>query len=505
MAAIAFPLGLPRLADKFLTNGFFPRMASDVPFGEMLESIFFDPALTNMDYPVHGPNVIRFVEALLDLGSADGLFKGSANELHKIYASRYPLIMSCLEVDLQKPEDTAKTKDVLMIAALYHDIGKAIRKANHPQIGANIVRNFDARAQDILVGHLSYPNDRSSNSRNNRFALISSVIQHHDKFRVVSTGEGGLPIFSDILYFTSDQASIGGVKKNVTSVMLVNLADIAAVNTSPDKQIGLKIAARVLASRKTGATYADEMPILDELKVEMCRQESCLGLRRAKLQNVLDDWEAVIHAISHHTVNGNRVALKLHLLELERNPARAIQRVYRLLQEACLTSKVAVSDLINQTTVESALVGTLGAHQFQMFCEQFATVVKLDYSLNFFKAIVCATARKGLCGVSATASWGQLSDSEAQALAALTIDDRAAIANAITILFVKVLETLVSRYSGVLDQSSSNPRRFGFQMRNLTEDQRVRDAIIDFLCIRQHRDPIALTWMADEVTIWSMD
>jgi hypothetical protein len=34
---------------------------------------------------------------------------------------------------------------------------------------------------------------------------------------------------------------------------------------------------------------------------------------------------------------------------------------------------------------------------------------------------------------------------------------------------------------------------------------KIRDTIMDLLCIKQHKDPIALTWIVDEVTVWSMD
>lgn len=497
------------LSDKFLTHGYFPRR--DPPFGQMLESIFLTPTEANRDYPVHGPNVIRFTEALLEPDTgALGLIKGDHRELGGIYAAYWPSIMKALEVDLEadRVDDRAKVKDVLTVAALYHDIGKCIRRANHPQIGANIVRNFDDQQQKTLVEALAYPGDPDSKSKSNRFALISSIIQHHDKFGVVSTGEGALPIFSDILYFTSDQATIAGVRKNVTSVMVVNLADIAAVNTTPDKNIALLVANRIAEGRKqAGYTGQEEDADLTELQAHLTLPESTLGLNRNKLVNVLSDWKEVISAIDHERVKGNRVSLKVRLLELERNPARAIQRVLRILLEACHTSNAgAIGDYITPTSVESALVGTLGAHQFQSFCEQFATIVKLDYGLNFFKGIVCATARENLHpSRGATGKWSNLSRDEGDQLAELSGPERANIANAVTILFVKILETLVSRYAGVLDFSSSNPRRFGFQMRNLTEDDRVREAIIKFLCVEHHKDPIALTWMADEVTIWSMD
>ena len=61
----------------------------------------------------------------------------------------------------------------------------------------------------------------------------------------------------------------------------------------------------------------------------------------------------------------------------------------------------------------------------------------------------------------------------------------------ITILFIKVLASLISRYSGVIGQVSVNPRRFGFQLRDLTLDMKIRSAILDLLCIQNSKDHIA--------------
>jgi hypothetical protein len=64
---------------------------------------------------------------------------------------------------------------------------------------------------------------------------------------------------------------------------------------------------------------------------------------------------------------------------------------------------------------------------------------------------------------------------------------------------------MLNRYDGVIGCRDSNPRRFGFQLRNLTYDKQIRNTIIELLCIQDNKDPIALTWISDEVTLWSMD
>jgi hypothetical protein len=206
------------------------------------------------------------------------------------------------------------------------------------------------------------------------------------------------------------------------------------------------------------------------------------------------------------------VRLKRYLLDLERNPARAITRILRLLQECAATTDChALLDgrFISPTSVESALVGTLGAHQFQTFCELLATVAKMDYGLNFFKAVFCACVRKALDPFyepsKSIESWSKLTPVESLSVFGLSIDKKAQLSGKITALFVRVLEGLLNRYVGVLGYASPDPRRFGFQMRDLTLDGKIRDTILNLLCVAENKDAIALTWIAEEVTIWSMD
>jgi hypothetical protein len=517
---------------ELLTCSYFP--VAGAPFGDILERVFFAPIDENSDYPIHGPNVIRFTKALLESEfEAPGLLRREEVDRTKfLYRHSYRDIMNALEAG--GDDEERRVKELLMIAALYHDIGKSIRRSNHPQIGANLIRTFVAGEQTKLVDALAHEGEsQSSESKHNRFSLISSIIQHHDKFGVVSTGEGGLPIFSDVLYFNSGMKTIPGVVKNITSVMLLNLADIAAVCTAPRDVIleVKKLANEVgrmrgllatLSSATDAATAAaagivtqdnpssagsqmnGEGPILEELCRRVATPSYCLGLNYSKMNNVLDDWRTIVAAITDDRVRGDRVELKLRLLDLERNPSRAIRRILRLLRESAeVSGAAALARFVTPTTVESVLVGTLGANQFQTFAEQLSTVVKLDYGLAFFRAVLCGCVRQRL-DVGDQGPWNRLSPQEQVKLAGMDEADLSTLADRITILFVRVVASLVSRYVGVLSYTPSNPRRFGFQMRDLTSDDRTRGAIIGLL-LRQEKEPIALNWISDEVTIWSMD
>jgi hypothetical protein len=67
-----------------------------------------------------------------------------------------------------------------------------------------------------------------------------------------------------------------------------------------------------------------------------------------------------------------------------------------------------------------------------------------------------------------------------------------------------VLQGLVKRYAGVLDDASANPRRLGFQSRGVTGDSKIRNAIIDLMCVQPGKQPIALTcdhWMQPFISL----
>jgi hypothetical protein len=504
-------------SDLFLHH-YFPN-TENIPFGEYLHRIFFDPLDAADDFVIHGPNVIRMTRALLNhrLEGEQGLLAGSDNEKKKTsfaYLGNLNGIHRALELEEPQSERLQRTELFMSIAAMYHDIGKTIRRANHPQIGANLLRNFDQQQSDLLVNALQYPGEAKEHlSKHHRFSLICSTTQHHDKFGVVSTGEGALPIFSDILYFTSNEKVLEGIVKNVTSVMLLNLGDIAAVVpgtvTREERQEAVRMAREIGKCRsQPDSSKRDEL--LAQFTATIEKPTYSLGLKSRKVVDVLADWTVLVNSIRDPEVNGNRGQLKRKLLYLEQNPSRTIQRILRLLVEATETcNAAALASYMSPTSVESVLVGALGSHQFQYFCQQFASVVKLDYGLNFFKAIVCACARKvistGRPPASEGGSWRSLSHSEAELLGNIGLRDAQGITNHITSLFVKVLHGIITRYTGILESGGLDARRFGFQMRDLTSDPKIREAIIDLLCVQESQDHVALTWIADEVTIWSMD
>jgi hypothetical protein len=505
------------IADNFfIPNQCFPKISGSIPFGDMIVELFYNPSI-EPEFPLHGSNAVRFIEELLNpsvtLNTPGLVNPKDIYRVRNIYQKYYNDIIAALGGIPARERET----EILKIGALYHDIGKFIRRANHPVIGANLLRNYNEGQRRLLVNALGDVNDPDE-TKHNRFSRITSIIQHHDKFGVVSTGEGGIPIFSDILYFTSNSRAMEGIKKNITSVMLTNLADIAAVTIGKmdpkHKQDAEKIAKNIYTCRDKQGMESSIEGFCQNLLTVCCRPDISLGLDLDKIKTVLEDWALLMRWVEDPSVHGDRVCLKRQLLEIERNPGRAIDRVLRLLRQTATGSNCTplVNDnYLSLTSVESTLVGTLGAYQFQTFSELLATVVKLDYGLNFFKAIICATVRKELDKTYSAIredkdTYHCLSDMERDELSKKSVDELTQIARKITTLFVKTLEGLINRYIGVFGYSSSaEPRRFGFQMRSLSSDHKIRNTIIDLLCVQDHTEHIALTWLGEEVTIWSMD
>jgi hypothetical protein len=132
----------------------------------------------------------------------------------------------------------------------------------------------------------------------------------------------------------------------------------------------------------------------------------------------------------------------------------------------------------------------------------------MDYGLKFFKGIVCACVRAKIYNSDhpdEKGDWLKLNQYEKDKLNALSNDDKREIIKRVSKIFIQVISGIILRYSSVLDLKIESAYRFGIQMRTLTEDENVREQILYYLCSNKNMDHVALTWIADEVTFWSMD
>jgi len=487
------------------TNKYLPN--KDIPFYSNLKELFISKKI--LDISIHCPNVIRCLEDIF-MNQGQKIDKVARNNnsnsaVRTAISYESKAIDNCLGIKSDDEASRKKVLDTLRIAALYHDIGKLIRSANHPRLGVNILRNINDKERTKMVeGLVIKGEDKASQSNEHRFSLLCSIVEHHDKFGVVSTGEASLTIFSDILYFRSDEKAIAGIKKNITSVMILNLADIAAVCTA-DEDTQKKASELISGILEESST--NQINDYKQLSKIWNENDSYMGLTIDKVTNILDDWRELIKAIEDKDVLGNRTKLREYLIHQDQNPDRTIKRIIRLIKESCCTTGCeSLLKCISETDIESTLVSFFGSHQFQDFCIKFAYIAKMDYGLKFFKGIVCACVRNKTKSKSVEKDgWQKLGKNEKEKLDKLSLEDLQDIVKKVSKIFIQVISGIIARYNSMFELKIECAYRFGLQMRTLTEDNNVREQIISYLCSIENMDHVALTWIADEVTFWSMD
>ncbi|HEY3284781.1 MAG TPA: HD domain-containing protein [Armatimonadota bacterium] len=214
-----------------------------------------------------------------------------------------------------------KAQELLMVAAFYHDIGKAIHRDRHPLEGYQYILNVrpdeSVRLRELLGGGEDY-------------RLLCQLIRYHDLFGVVGTGEGSAAVLVDALALHSSSAR---EQKAILSLLLVlNLADISG--TVP------------LKSRKAGT--------------------------------LATDWQRLCSAVD--TAGGDRQKFGEILIRSEQSPAAAIERIRRLLVERAPEELVPFLSRVD--TIADIVTTTMGT-QFYDFWSDFALVCKLDYALRF--------------------------------------------------------------------------------------------------------------------------
>ena len=389
-----------------------------LPFKDHLEAIFVNPKSDIQNFPIHGPNTIRIIYEILD-----GTFENDSdygedvkkelrklmNFVNSVFAldqdeeqtktpekweewiknkrkNDYDIIDASKDSDLIK-----QAKKLVKVAALYHDIGKSISNSNHPQIGVNILRNIRGSERMKLVEKIG----------DEDFSLLCSMIQHHDKFGNLCTGEASLPILSDVLYFTSSQKKIVGALKNVTSVMLLNLADMAAVCTYKDSEEddGVKIKeAWSLVKEIRKCVNSNNTPEYskkaDLFKEKLKETRACRGLISDDVKRNYEFFLVMVEQICES--KADRQKLKRLLIKYEQKPVGLINRMRNLLTTVIKSiGGEVLSPHFSDASIESVLSGLLDT-QFEDFCNRFALVVKMGYAKRFFQIIARTEIRIAL-------------------------------------------------------------------------------------------------------------
>ena len=423
-----------------------------IPFHKELSELFRER--TDNDMPLHLSSTVKFAKLLQRENYENILQKDS---------------LSCQFTQLKTKliavfDDDDDYGNFIQIATLYHDIGKYIEHDNHPQIGLYILRDFNSVEKIKLLDHIT----------SKYFALLCSVLQHHDKFGVVQTGEASLPIFADIPYYTSNFKTVRAVKKNFSYVCLCNLLDIAAT----------------------------------------IRNKKPMGLSLETIEHISNDWDELDKSIDRSS--GEREELKAILIDAERRPHRSIERITRLVKSAAELYPI-INNAINHTLIDNNVPRALqcGMHEF---AECFAHVAKLDYGLRFFRELVKGVCINYLTKHSSFNASNYSSNGDKWERDKVMVEDIntfldqiksdsqiESICEEIIIKVVKVLERFVLRYRWILKSDDyKSGRRIGFEMSKVLGQEKLTNEIINSL-LDVKKEPAALNWIMDKTPIWSLD
>lgn len=430
------------------------EIKNTAPFYEELNDIFNDKR-TNENgevdkiLPLHATYMVKFTDDLLQ-ENYKCILKNTKD------TNDFINLKKSIFANFDNKLLNADNSEFFKIASLFHDIGKHIEVDNHPQIGLYLLRDFFPAKRQKLIGAIGME----------YFALLISIIQHHDKFGVSQTGEASLSVFADIPYHASCQETISGVKRNVSFVCMCNLMDIA----SSVRPVNNSFEPIQLASRT--------------------------------INLVTDDWKVLDRAIEDS--NGERENLIKILVEEDRKSHRVIKRIERLLKSSTVNFERIQQNIdIDYLTV---MVPMTLQSNFNEFANGFAHIAKLDYGLRFFRMLskeICMKyiPESSLRGV-ADENHDTIIKTEINNLNQRDIDR---IRDKITIKILKVLERFVLRYRWLLvNEPGHKYRRIGYEMRGVLGNKKLTTAIIESL-IAIESEPAALNWITDKTPIWSFD
>lgn len=299
----------------------------------------------------------------------------------------------------------------LRVAALYHDIGKYINTDRHPAIGWYLVTSMYPAERARLRGMLNPADLRT----------LLTIIRDHDKFGVLSTGEGSMPLLASITNLMQEEVKTQ--KKRLTALMLVSLADMSA-----------------------------SFPLT-----------SCVA------GTVTLDWGRMIAALENAW--GDRGRLLDHIVHEAQQYENTVERIRRLLMEASLDPDGQWKPIDDRELVSDVLKTTF-MNRIDVFCEDFALVAKLDYSLKFFRLVVQRCRERGT-------------------------DSPTTIAH----ILISILKGIVDTYSGMLHSRRGRHQIIGIEFSGLTPPHAPEraNALIDLLL---ERPAEGLAWLLSDVPAW---
>lgn len=400
-----------------------PAAMRDLPFGQQLSDLFYPPAETIRPGDPKGASHLHAVMEKMDVLLTDrpgDILVDQANphctadlsfferNYHQLWHGIGPDVTTTA---LFPPEEHRAIKTFLRVAALYHDIGKYVNTDRHPTIGWYMVSSM-------------YPDERiklQTMLTRSELRTLLTIIRDHDKFGVLSSGEASLPLLASTTHLMQEEVKIQ--EQRLTALMLVSLADMVA-----------------------------SFPL-----------DSCIA------GTVMRDWSRFTRALENAW--GDRGRLLPHVVQEARQYESTVERIRRLLMTISRDDSGQWPEIDDKELISDILKTTF-TNRIDVFCEDFALVAKLDYSLRFFRQVVQECRRRDMTNPSTIAH-----------------------------IIVNVLKSIVETYGEMLHARRGHYRLIGVEFGSLAPAHAPEKAkaLINLLL---ERPAEGLAWLLSDVPAW---
>jgi hypothetical protein len=428
MIILGYQLEVERILNNFdqvFAAGVMPdrvTMAA-LPYGQPLAALYYPAATETRSSDPKGAHhlhvVMEKMDALLSSQPADVLTdraKPYCEEELAFFEMSHRQIWHGISQEaagtaLFHPAEHQAIKTFLRVAALYHDIGKYINIDRHPTIGWYLVSSM-------------YPDERAKLQAmltRTELRTLLTIIRDHDKFGVLSTGEASLPLLASVTNLMQEEVKTQ--EQRLTALMLVSLADMSA-----------------------------SFPL-----------SSCVA------GTVIRDWGRFIRALENAW--GDRGRLLPYVLQEAQQYDSTLERIRRLLREAS-RDVTGPGEAINDRELISDVLKTTFMNRIDVFCQDFALIAKLDYSLRFFRLVVQECYRQGIDNVSS-----------------------------ITHIIINILKGIVETYSEMLHSGRGHYSLIGIEFSGLTPVHAPEKAKA-LITLLLERPAEGLAWLLSDVPAW---
>ncbi|MGA9349213.1 MAG: HD domain-containing protein [Anaerolineae bacterium] len=396
----------------------------------------------------HIARIIRQMNILLQ-GDARTIIKGWNKPENAETAARFVFAVKAILGSASGPK--SDDEGIWRLEAFLHDVGKALTPAKHAERGARLVDRLRVKERDNLRNDIGEDN----------YNQLLKVINFHDRFGVLSTGEASFGILADAVDpGTADfPDAVQRAAQTLSHIMILNLIDIGA-----------------------------SVP---------------WGLQSYKVKTVIDDWElACWGQISGsqktppkpsrlQESRADRPEFERLLIDLAAEQPRTIARVERLLSESYRRARHAKEVQAKESgegldefqwpkaeeipfwrpasqALETAFPLTVRSGEFR---RDFAHVVKMDYLLYLTDKVTMI-------------HWDRYHD-----------------ADSLATIIVAMLDALVEHF-GELSRCDDQRMRIGIDLSVLRDTPDVQWEIAKLLSGDGASVAYGLDWLKKEVGAW---